>query len=119
MQTATHLQEKIEYLELALDEKNTILEEKNQYILQLEEHLKQQRYKQFSASSEKLSPDQLGLFKESLIKLQIFPLSAKKRLFPRLRPNTGLCFYLFSGFHQKIDGFILSSAFSANINSLN
>ena len=57
MQTAIELQEKVEYLESAL-------EHKNNYILQLEEWIKQQRQKTFGSSSEKRSPDQLGLFNE-------------------------------------------------------
>ena len=72
MQTATHLQEKIVSLEEKIHEKNILiaeniaqLEQKDQYILQLEAYLKQQRRKQFGASSEKLSPDQLGLFNEA------------------------------------------------------
>ena len=72
MQTAAHLQERIVFLEAKIHEKNIILaenvaqlEQKNQYILQLEEFLKQQRQKQFGASSEKLSLDQLGLFNEA------------------------------------------------------
>ena len=41
------------------------LDQKNHYILQLEEALKQQCQQQFGASSEKASPDQLGLFNEA------------------------------------------------------
>lgn len=41
------------------------LHEKNHYIQQLEEALLQARQRQFGASSEKLSPDQLGLFNEA------------------------------------------------------
>ena len=62
---AQTLQEKITVLEKEIDNKNYILEQKNHYILQLEEALKQQRQQQFGASSEKTSPDQLGLFNEA------------------------------------------------------
>jgi len=48
-----------------IDNKNQILDQKNHYILQLEEALKQQRQQQFGTSSEKASPDQLGLFNEA------------------------------------------------------
>lgn len=72
MQTAQQLQQENDFLreELdvknkALDEKNNILNAKDRYILQLEEALKQQRQQRFGASSEKTSPDQLGLFNEA------------------------------------------------------
>ena len=65
MQTAQTLQEEISVLKTEIDTKNKILEEKNHYILQLEEALKQQRQKRFGASSEKASTDQLGLFNEA------------------------------------------------------
>lgn len=65
MQIAKQLQEKIESLEDSLNEKNKILAQKNDYILQLEEALKQQRQKQFGASSEKASANQFGLFNEA------------------------------------------------------
>lgn len=58
MQTAQKLQQEVQLLREALDRKN-------HYILQLEEALKQQRQHQFGASSEKVSPDQLGLFNEA------------------------------------------------------
>ena len=65
MQTAAHLQEQVEFLQEKLNEKNKIIEDKNQYIVHLEEWIKQQRQQQFGASSEKVSPDQLGLFNEA------------------------------------------------------
>jgi len=79
MKTAIDIQEENTVLkaELSLknnliDEKNKVieqkdktLEQKNHYILQLEEAIKQQRQKAFSASSEKASADQLGLFNEA------------------------------------------------------
>ena len=65
MQTAVNLQAQVEFLQEKLNEKNTIIEQKNQYIVQLEEWLKQQRQQRFGASSEKISPDQLGLFNEA------------------------------------------------------
>ena len=65
MQTAQQLQEKISILEIEIDDKNNILEEKNHYILQLEDALRQQRQKTFGTSSEKISVDQLGLFNEA------------------------------------------------------
>jgi transposase len=65
MQTAIKLQEQVEFLQEALDEKNTLIEAKNRYILQLEEWIKTQRQKTFGASSERISPDQLGLFNEA------------------------------------------------------
>jgi len=40
MQTAVNIQEKISFLEKEIDQKNRILEQKNHYILQLEEALK-------------------------------------------------------------------------------
>jgi len=58
MKTAQELQTENEVL------KDT-LAQKNQYILQLEEALKQQRQSCFGASSEKTSTDQLGLFNEA------------------------------------------------------
>jgi len=72
MKTAQELQQENNFLREKLDEKNKsinqknkILEQKNHYITQLEEALKQQRQQQFGASSEKTSPDQLGLFNEA------------------------------------------------------
>jgi len=65
MQTTIKLQEEIEHLAFTLDEKNKVIEQKNHYILQLEEALKQQRQKLFGASSEKISTDQYGLFNEA------------------------------------------------------
>jgi len=58
MQTTQELRQEVQCLREAL-------EQKNHYILQLEEALKQQRQQQFGASSEKTSPDQLGLFNEA------------------------------------------------------
>ena len=58
MQTTQELQEKVDHLQEAL-------EQKDQYILQLEEALKQQRQKFFGVSSERVSVDQLGLFNEA------------------------------------------------------
>ena len=65
MQTAETLQQENDFLRETLTEKNKILAQKNHYITQLEEALKQQRQQQFGASSEKASPDQLGLFNEA------------------------------------------------------
>lgn len=65
MQTTIKLQEEIEHLAFALDEKNKVIEQKNHYILQLEDALKQQRQKLFGASSEKISAVQYGLFNEA------------------------------------------------------
>ena len=72
MQTTQQLQEENAYLKATLAEKAMLLEHntrklehKNNYILQLEEWIKQQRQKTFGASSEKYSPDQLGLFNEA------------------------------------------------------
>ena len=65
MQTARELQIENDFLREKLDEKNQTLDQKNHYILQLEEALKQQRQQQFGASSEKASVDQLGLFNEA------------------------------------------------------
>ena len=50
--------------ETALKAKETVLKHKNDHIVRLEELLKQFQRKQFSSSSEKVSPDQLGLFNE-------------------------------------------------------
>ena len=72
MPTSLNLQEKIFALEQTIEDKNQLLEDKNRlleqqnhYISRLEEALKQQRQKSFGASSEKVSPDQLGLFNEA------------------------------------------------------
>ena len=65
MQTATTLQAQVEFLQEKLDEQNKIIEQKNQYIVHLEEWIKQQRQQRFGASSEKVSPNQLGLFNEA------------------------------------------------------
>jgi len=58
MQTTEQLQQENNFL-------RDKLEQKNAYIVQLEEWIKQQRHKQFGPSSEKLSPDQLSLFNEA------------------------------------------------------
>jgi len=65
METAQTLQQEIHGLREEIGVKNHIIEEKNRYILQLEEWILQQRHKTFGPSSEKLSPDQLGLFNEA------------------------------------------------------
>ena len=65
MQTATNLQTQVDVLHAKLAEKQQVIEQKNRYILQLEEWIKQQRHKQFGASSEKVSPNQLSLFNEA------------------------------------------------------
>lgn len=65
MQTTQELQEENLFLKEKIDANYQILEQKNHYILQLEEALKQQRQKLFSASSEKASADQYGLFNEA------------------------------------------------------
>ena len=65
MQTAQKLQQENDFLREEIINKNKILDQKNHYILQLEEALKQQRKKTFGTSSEKLSVDQLGLFNEA------------------------------------------------------
>ena len=65
MQNVIQLQETITSLEQKIDEKDKILEQKNHYIVQLEDALKQQRQTLFGASSEKASADQLGLFNEA------------------------------------------------------
>lgn len=65
MQTAQELQQENDILREEIDVKNKALAQKNDYIVQLEEALKQQRQKQFCASSEKTSSDQLGLFNEA------------------------------------------------------
>ena len=58
MPDAVKIEEKIESLEQTLAEKNS-------YILQLEEHIRHLKHKQFGASSEKVSADQLVLFNEA------------------------------------------------------
>lgn len=58
MQTAQTLQAENVLLKENLDKNNKIIEQKNHYILQREEALKQQRQKQFGTSSEKTSADQ-------------------------------------------------------------
>ena len=65
MQTTQELQEENIFLKEKIHTNNRILEQKNHYILQLEEALKQQRQKLFGASSEKASADQYGLFNEA------------------------------------------------------
>lgn len=65
MQTAQQLQQENDSLSAKLAEKNKLLEEKNHYILQLEEWVRQQRKKLFGPSSEKTSSDQYGLFNEA------------------------------------------------------
>ena len=65
MQTAQQLQQENTFLRDQVDKKDQILEEKNHYIRQLEEALKQQRHTAFGASSEKASVSQLGLFNEA------------------------------------------------------
>lgn len=59
------LKEQLREKEQALLEKETQLQNKNNYIVRLEELIKQFQRNQFSASSEKVSPDQLGLFNEA------------------------------------------------------
>ncbi|MDA9003858.1 IS66 family transposase [bacterium] len=58
MPDAVKLEEKIESLE------QTLIDQKS-YILQLEEHIRHLKHKQFGASSEKISADQLALFNEA------------------------------------------------------
>ena len=72
MNNAANLQQEIDFLrdklaqkEIELLNKNTSLQEKSDYIRQLEDWIKSQRQKDFGASSEKVSPDQLGLFNEA------------------------------------------------------
>lgn len=65
MQTIQKLQEENIFLKEKIHTSNKIIEQKNHYIVQLEEALKQQRQTLFGASSEKLSTDQLGLFNEA------------------------------------------------------
>lgn len=65
MQTTIDLQAQVEFLQVKLAEKDQLLEVKDRYIFQLEEWLKQQRQRRFGTSSEKVSPDQLGLFNEA------------------------------------------------------
>jgi transposase len=72
MNDAANLQEENEFLKQQLSEKekiisenNTHLRNKNDYILRLEELIKQFQRKQFSSSSEKIPADQLALFNEA------------------------------------------------------
>lgn len=65
MQTANKLQEENAFLKVQLAQSTQQLEQKNHYIQQLEEALKQQRHQHFGVSSEKVHPDQLGLFNEA------------------------------------------------------
>jgi transposase len=65
MNTDANLHEKIIILENILEEKNSIIEEKDTRISQLEALIKSLRQKQFSPSSEKLNADQLALFNEA------------------------------------------------------
>lgn len=72
MQTATELEQENIYLKAQLADSTQQLEHKDQqltqqqsYIHQLEEALRQQRNKHFGVSSEKVGPDQLGLFNEA------------------------------------------------------
>ena len=65
MQTVQKLQTEVHFLREELDKNNQVLAQKNHYILQLEEALKQQRQQAFGASSEKISANQLGLFNEA------------------------------------------------------
>ena len=57
--------EKEKYFEDELKNKNADIKNKKTYIQQLEELIKQSNRKFFSSSSEKVSPDQLGLFNEA------------------------------------------------------
>lgn len=58
MQTVQELQQENDFLKEKINQKN-------HYIVQLEDALKQQRQKLFGVSSEKISTDQLGLFNEA------------------------------------------------------
>jgi transposase len=67
MSDAAILAQKVQELEEQLQQKEALLEQRSQRIQTLEELIKQFQRKQFSASSEKLSKDQLplGLFNEA------------------------------------------------------
>jgi len=65
MMNAEKLQEENKNLNDKVEELFSILKDKNQHILGLEETIKQFQRKIFSSSSEKTSPDQLGLFNEA------------------------------------------------------
>lgn len=65
MSDAALLENDVVYLKQQLREKETQLQNKDNYIVHLEELIKQFQRKQFSASSEKISADQLGLFNEA------------------------------------------------------
>lgn len=59
------LKQQLQKKETALQEKENQLKNKNNYIVRLEELVKQFQRKQFSPSSEKVSPDQHDLFNEA------------------------------------------------------
>lgn len=65
MNHATLLQQENELLKQQLREKETQLNNKNNYIVRLEELIKQFQRKQFSSSSEKAPPNQHDLFNEA------------------------------------------------------
>jgi len=65
MENTADLQQENDYLRHELAQKDTVLSEKNAYIRQLEDWIKHQHQKGFGASSEKVTPDQLGLFNEA------------------------------------------------------
>lgn len=58
------LKQKLSEQESQIQQKNNQLQQKNDYIIQLEELLKLTQSRQFSPSSEKVSPHQLSLFNE-------------------------------------------------------
>jgi transposase len=60
-----HSHQKLNEQQTRLKETQDQLKSKNDYIVRLEELIKQFQRKQYSASSEKVSPDQLGLFNEA------------------------------------------------------
>ena len=65
MKSAAELIKENEELKAELDQNKQYLAQQKNYIQQLEELIKQSNRKYFSASSEKISPDQLGFFNET------------------------------------------------------